>query len=65
MLNAANEVAVAAFLEGGIAFPRVAATNASVLETHLARGGESTLRDLDDVFEVDDWARAHAREQVA
>jgi 1-deoxy-D-xylulose-5-phosphate reductoisomerase len=65
VLNAANEVAVAAFLEGGIAFPRVAATNASVLETHLARGGESPLRDLDDVFEVDDWARAHAREQVA
>jgi 1-deoxy-D-xylulose-5-phosphate reductoisomerase len=64
VLNAANEVAVAAFLEGGIAFPRVAATNASVLETHLSRSGETSLRDLDDVSEADLWARAHARELV-
>jgi len=64
VLNAANEVAVAAFLEGGIAFPRVAATNASVLEAHLSRSGETSLRDLDDVSEADLWARAHARELV-
>ncbi len=64
VLNAANEVAVAAFLEGGIVFPRVAATNAAVLETHLSRSGETSLRDLDDVSEADLWARAHARELV-
>jgi 1-deoxy-D-xylulose-5-phosphate reductoisomerase len=64
VLNAANEVAVAVFLEGGIAFPRVAATNAAVLEEHISRAGGSVLRDLDDVAEADTWARARARELI-
>ena len=39
VLNAANEVAVAAFLEGRVAFPTIAAANAAVLNTHVARTG--------------------------
>jgi 1-deoxy-D-xylulose-5-phosphate reductoisomerase len=62
VLNAANEVSVAAFLEGGIGFPWIARTNSAVLNAHLARGGAPRLRDLRDVDEADAWARACARE---
>jgi 1-deoxy-D-xylulose-5-phosphate reductoisomerase len=62
VLNAANEVAVAAFLAGGLPFPRVAATNAEVLSAHLAAPGKGALRDLRDVSLADDWGRARARE---
>ncbi|MGH0032517.1 MAG: 1-deoxy-D-xylulose-5-phosphate reductoisomerase [Myxococcota bacterium] len=65
VLNAANEVAVAAFLEGGLPFPAIAATNAAVLEEHLAGGSGAALRDLDDVAAADAWARARARERLA
>ena len=64
VLNAANEVAVAAFLEGRIDFPRIAATNAAVLEAHLARGGGAVLRDEADVAEADAWARTRAAERI-
>jgi 1-deoxy-D-xylulose-5-phosphate reductoisomerase len=65
VLNAANEVAVARFLEGGVAFPDIAATNAAVLEAHAARGGaQEPLRDLPDVLEADAWARARAGERL-
>ena len=62
VLNAANEVAVAAFLEGRVAFPTIAAANAAVLNTHVARTGRASLRDLADVADADSWARACARE---
>ena len=62
VLNAANELAVGVFLDGGIAFPGIAASNAAVLNAHIARGGAATLRDLTDVVEADAWARACARE---
>ncbi len=61
VLNAANEVSVATFLEGRIPFPAIAAANAAVLETHLGRGTHGPLRDLADVREADRWARACAR----
>jgi len=64
VLNAANEISVAAFLEGRSAFPAIAATNAAVLEAFAARGGSRTLGSLDDVMEADAWARAHAREAL-
>jgi 1-deoxy-D-xylulose-5-phosphate reductoisomerase len=60
VVNAANEVSVAAFLEGDIRFPQIAGTNAAVLEAHTGRSGGTTLRDLDDVREADAWARARA-----
>jgi 1-deoxy-D-xylulose-5-phosphate reductoisomerase len=63
-LNAANEVAVAAFLAREAPLPAVAATVASVLEAFLARPA-AALRDLDDVLAVDAWARRAARERLA
>jgi len=57
VLNAANEVAVAAFLAGQIGFTRIAAHVADVLETYAPSAPAS----LDDVFAVDSEARARAR----
>ncbi len=65
VLNAANEVAVAAFLERAVPFPAIAATAGRVLEAHLARSAHAPLRDLEDVRAVDAWARAHARDVLA
>jgi len=65
VLNAANEVSVAAFLAGRIPFPAIAAANAAVLEAHAARGGASRLRDLADVLEADRFARAQASAWLA
>jgi 1-deoxy-D-xylulose-5-phosphate reductoisomerase len=62
VLNAANEVSVAAFLAGEIGFSRIAAANAATLDAHIARAGGAGLRDLQDAVQADAWARAHARE---
>ncbi len=51
--NAANEVAVAAFLDGRIAFLDVA----EVVEETLARIDGTPARDLDDLIEADEEAR--------
>jgi 1-deoxy-D-xylulose-5-phosphate reductoisomerase len=55
-LNAANEVAVSAFLEGGLNFARIPAVIESVMAT--TSGGE--IRDLADVLAADAEARARA-----
>jgi 1-deoxy-D-xylulose-5-phosphate reductoisomerase len=55
-LNAANEVAVAAFLEGGLNFAQIPAVIETVMTT--TSGGE--IRDLDDVLAADAEARARA-----
>jgi 1-deoxy-D-xylulose-5-phosphate reductoisomerase len=65
VLNAANEVAVAAFLAGRIGFPDIPAINAAVLERHVARGPNAPLADLEAVLEADAWARAQAEAQLA
>jgi 1-deoxy-D-xylulose-5-phosphate reductoisomerase len=65
VLNAVNEVSVAAFLAGAIPFPAVAAANTAVLESHVGRCGNGTIRDLADVLEADAWARSGAREWLA
>jgi 1-deoxy-D-xylulose-5-phosphate reductoisomerase len=65
VLNAANEVSVAAFLAGRIRFPAIAAANAAVLEAHAAQPGRAALRDLADAREADGWARARATEWLA
>jgi len=74
VVNAANEVAVSAFLEGRIRFPQIAETNGAVLNSHASRigdarsgggAGSGTLRDLDDVLEADAWSRACARDWLA
>ena len=60
VLNAANEVAVAAFLEGRIGFLDIAAVVADTLESLETR----CPANLDDVFETDRRARAHAQQYV-
>jgi 1-deoxy-D-xylulose-5-phosphate reductoisomerase len=64
VLNAANEVAVEAFLSRRVAFPAIAASNEAVLEAHVARGA-GVPRDLRDVLDADRWARERAREWLA
>ncbi len=56
VLNAANEVAVAAFLAGQIAFTQIAGSVARTLDGDLPRAPAS----LDDVLAVDALARARA-----
>jgi 1-deoxy-D-xylulose-5-phosphate reductoisomerase len=61
VLNAANEVAVASFLEGQLAFPGIAAAIESALEAHAreigaGRGGPS---DVAEVRELDGWTRTY------
>ena len=58
MLNAANEVAVAAFLAGQIGFMRIAAN----VERVLAAGVPCAPSSLDDVLAIDHDARIVARE---
>jgi 1-deoxy-D-xylulose-5-phosphate reductoisomerase len=57
-LNAANEVAVARFLQNEIAYLDIPATIAGVLEHHDSKPDP----ELDDILEADRWARAKARE---
>lgn len=61
LLNAANEVAVAAFLDGRLPFTGIAATIASVLERIPAM----PLADLDAALQADAAARRLAGEIVA
>ena len=60
MLNAANEVAVAASSAGAIAFPAIAATNAAVLDAHLGARPRTRCAISPTVLEADGWARAQA-----
>ena len=61
VLNAANEVAVSAFLAGNIAFSDIAVTVERVLST----GNQPPApRSLDDVLAVDAAARARARDAL-
>jgi len=62
VLNAANEVAVEAFLAGGIRFLDIPV----VIEKALAasEGRTSAPHSLSDVRAADTWARAHARETL-
>jgi 1-deoxy-D-xylulose-5-phosphate reductoisomerase len=58
ILNAANEVAVAAFLAGQIGFTRIAVEVENVLSSYAAPAPAC----LSDVFAIDTEARARARE---
>jgi len=64
VLNAANEVTVAAFLAGHMPYPAIADIDACVLEAHLARASGARMRDLADVNEADAWGRARAGEEI-
>ena len=60
VLNAANEEAVAAFLEGRMGFPAIAESILEVMEAHPT----SPVRALEDVLAADAWARKTAREAL-
>jgi 1-deoxy-D-xylulose-5-phosphate reductoisomerase len=64
VLNAANEVAVQAFLDGRIPFPAIAGTNEAVLGAFLAREGGARLAGLDDALAADAWGRRAALEAL-
>lgn len=56
VLNAANEVAVRAFLDGRIGLAEIAALNQSVMDDHEAGPADS----FEAVLAADDWARGRA-----
>jgi 1-deoxy-D-xylulose-5-phosphate reductoisomerase len=60
VLNAANEVAVAAFLAGRLSFPGIS----RVVEETMAAHNSEPLKDLAQVLAVNNWAREQARVQV-
>jgi 1-deoxy-D-xylulose-5-phosphate reductoisomerase len=53
VLNAANEVAVASFLEGGIKFPDIV----RLVETALQQNDRPAPQSIEDVFEIDQDVR--------
>jgi 1-deoxy-D-xylulose-5-phosphate reductoisomerase len=65
VLNAANEVAVAAFLAGELRFPDISAVNERVLDDHLAARRGRPVASLEDILAADAWARRRAREALA
>jgi 1-deoxy-D-xylulose-5-phosphate reductoisomerase len=61
VLNAANEVAVAAFLGRRLNFASIAAVIDSVLQQHEA----GPVRSLDDALAADSWGRERAQAALA
>ena len=61
VLNAANEIAVPAFLDGKILFPAIWLTVEAVMKRHQTVEHPS----LDDILKADAWARSAALEEVA
>jgi 1-deoxy-D-xylulose-5-phosphate reductoisomerase len=58
VMNAANEIAVAEFLEGRIGFTRIAETIERTMDAHTPH----QLRSIDEVLKADLWGRESARE---
>jgi 1-deoxy-D-xylulose-5-phosphate reductoisomerase len=59
--NAANEEAVAAFLDGRLPFLRIVDVVAAAVDEP---GADAAIATVDDVWAVEDWARARARELI-
>jgi 1-deoxy-D-xylulose-5-phosphate reductoisomerase len=60
VLNAANEEAVAAFLDGRVPFTAIPDCILEVMEAHPPR----PVTSIEDVVAADDWARGRAREAL-
>jgi 1-deoxy-D-xylulose-5-phosphate reductoisomerase len=60
VMNAANEVAVAAFLERRVRFPDIWNMVEQVMDRHTS----VAHADLDAILNADQWAREQARETV-
>ncbi len=65
VLNAANEVAVASFLAGGIKFLDIAAVSEQVLDRSGRLNGPAHLSTLEEAMDADAQARRMAEECVA
>ncbi len=63
ILNAANEVAVAGFLEGRLTFPAISELICRAMDAYEA-DGPRPVETLQDVRAVDSWARAFAARQT-
>ena len=61
MLNAADEVAVAAFLDGSLRFPQIADYVGAALAEHTVVKEPS----LEDIEGADQWAREFVNQRVA
>ena len=64
VLNAANEVAVAAFLDGALPFNGIPEVIGCAMDAHDLNG-TSRIRDLDDVRVIDEWARTFATRSMS
>ena len=62
VLNAANEIAVAQFLDGQVPFPAIADLIRRAMDAY-ERGGPRPVETLEDVREIDRWARVYAAEE--
>jgi 1-deoxy-D-xylulose-5-phosphate reductoisomerase len=60
VLNATNEEAVAAFLDGRVSFTAIPEAVEEVMGAHPAR----PLTDINDVLEADAWARQRTRQAL-
>jgi 1-deoxy-D-xylulose-5-phosphate reductoisomerase len=60
VLNAANEVAVAAFLERQVRFPQIWGVVGQVMDRHTS----GAHPDLDAILRADQWAREEARRLI-
>jgi len=61
VLNAANEIAVEAFIGGRLSFPGIWQTVARTMDAHVPDPGA----DLDTILAADTWARAEAARHLA
>lgn len=61
VLNAANEIAVKAFLDGRIKLNEIAQLNAGVMQAHSSE----KVADIETVLRVDQWARSAAEKLIA
>ena len=64
-LNAANETAVAAFLDGAAPFTAIVPAVAEVLDRHGREAGAAEPATIDEALEWDSWGRRLAREVLA
>lgn len=62
VLNAANEAAVARFLEGGLSFPGIWKVVEEVMSRHTPEPLDGALG---KALEADAWARAEAERAIA
>ena len=65
VLNAANEIAVGAFLDGRASFTAIVPMVSEVLERHGAEAGSGEPGSIDEALDWDAWGRRKAREVLA